>query len=239
MEWRKKKFSTLVDASNCQPRARTPNSFAKCSVRGVRAKKTKNTPENSKRVHLRAPALQTPPKFHVKHKRRRKKEKLWRVRGKKTNFWPPFGAPPHPSGPTPPFGAQYCWAHQKWIGRNWIGQKDWPKFGVGQSRSLPCITGALDSSKEKYIFHRECSFKTQSILESELILGAHRTTKNHRMFFSHHLILLLGIEKILVMIAKFLKKCNSHSHDQHHMQQSQQTQQSICERLMQRDLYDG
>ena len=29
MEWRKKKFSTLADASNCQPRAGTPGSVPK------------------------------------------------------------------------------------------------------------------------------------------------------------------------------------------------------------------
>ena len=55
------------------------------------------TPENSKRAHLSAPALQTPPKFHEKTSREGRKERImWREREKKArNFGPPpFGAPP-------------------------------------------------------------------------------------------------------------------------------------------------
>ena len=84
-------------------------------------------PENSKRAHLSAPALQTPPKFHEKDQKRGKNNKNCGGRGKKArNFGPPpFGPHPlglHPSGPslflglaphpwgappfgTPPFGA--------------------------------------------------------------------------------------------------------------------------------------
>ena len=45
----------------------------------------------SKRAHLSAPALQTPPKFHEKTPREGRKERiLWRERGKKArNFGPP------------------------------------------------------------------------------------------------------------------------------------------------------
>ena len=53
-------------------------------------------PENSKRAHFRAPALQTPPKFHERTpKRGREERKLWREKGKQSaKFWPsPFGAP--------------------------------------------------------------------------------------------------------------------------------------------------
>ena len=83
-------------------------------------------PENSKRAHFRAPALQTPPKFHEKTPRERKKkencggrrEKKARnyglptlrgstlrgstLRGPTLRGSTPSG--PHPSGP-PPFGA--------------------------------------------------------------------------------------------------------------------------------------
>ena len=60
-------------------------------------------PENSKRAHLSAPALQTPPTFHEKdpQEREKKERKLWREKEKKSaKFFgpPPFGAP-HPSGP--------------------------------------------------------------------------------------------------------------------------------------------
>ena len=75
-------------------------------------------PENSKRAHLSAPALQTPPKFHEKDQKRgqKDKKKLWREREQKSaKFWAPtlrgptlraptfsvFG--PLPFGP-PPFG---------------------------------------------------------------------------------------------------------------------------------------
>ena len=75
-------------------------------------------PENSKRAHFRAPALQTPPKFHARTPRERKKKENCGGGGKKKREIlgpPPFGAPPfgaplflglglHPLGP-PPFGA--------------------------------------------------------------------------------------------------------------------------------------
>ena len=83
-------------------------------------------PENSKRAHFRAPALQTPPKFYEKTPRETQKERNDGGKGKKEREIlgppplgaPPFGAPPwgapplggptlggptlgaHPSGPT-------------------------------------------------------------------------------------------------------------------------------------------
>ena len=59
-------------------------------------------PENSKRAHFRAPALQTP-KFHEKTPERWKKERnLWREKEKTRNFGPlpPFGGPRNPTFPT-------------------------------------------------------------------------------------------------------------------------------------------
>ena len=43
-----------------------------------------------KRARLRAPALQTPPKFHEKTPKERQKERKWGERGKKrAKFWAP------------------------------------------------------------------------------------------------------------------------------------------------------
>ena len=59
-------------------------------------------PENSKRAHFRAPALQTPPKFHERtpQERGKKERKLWREREKKArNYGLPTLQGPHPSGP--------------------------------------------------------------------------------------------------------------------------------------------
>ena len=56
-----------------------------------------------KRAHFRAPAIQTPPKFHERtSKRGRKKEKCGGRGIKKTrNFGPPHPSGPHPSGSHP------------------------------------------------------------------------------------------------------------------------------------------
>ena len=79
-------------------------------------------PENSKRAHLSAPALQTPPKFHEKTPREGRKERiLRRDREKSAKFWAPTLRGPTLRGPTlraptlraptfsglgpPPFGA--------------------------------------------------------------------------------------------------------------------------------------
>ena len=54
-------------------------------------------PENSKRAHFRAPALQAPPKFHEKtSKRERRRTKMRAGEKKSAKFWAP-----HTSGPTP------------------------------------------------------------------------------------------------------------------------------------------
>ena len=66
-------------------------------------------PENSKRVHFRAPALRTPPKFHERTPRERKKKENYGGGGKKKREIldpPPFGAPPFGA---PPFeGPTLC-----------------------------------------------------------------------------------------------------------------------------------
>ena len=58
-------------------------------------------PENSKRAHLSAPALQTPPKFHEKDQQESEKRiKNCGGKGKKTrNFGHPTPSGPHHSGP--------------------------------------------------------------------------------------------------------------------------------------------
>ena len=77
---------------SCETPAAPPNRAA-----GART----SQPENSKRAHFRAPALQTPPKFHEKDQKEEKNEFC----GGREKFWashpsgpPPFRAP-HPSGP--------------------------------------------------------------------------------------------------------------------------------------------
>ena len=66
-------------------------------------------PENSKRTHLRAPALQTPPKFQRRPPEREKERKWGREREKKArNFGPPHPSSPHPSGGGPP-GLHFFW----------------------------------------------------------------------------------------------------------------------------------
>ena len=61
-------------------------------------------PENSKRAHLSAPALQTPPKFHEKTPREGRKERILR-RDSEKKVAPPFGPPPFEPPPfePPPF----------------------------------------------------------------------------------------------------------------------------------------
>ena len=108
-------FGGVFEGRSCETPAAPPDRAA-----GARTRQ----PENSKRAHFRAPALQTPPKFHAKTPReRKKKENCGGKRGKKTrNFGPPtlrgstlraplflgLGLHPlrglRPSGP-PPFGA--------------------------------------------------------------------------------------------------------------------------------------
>ena len=60
------------------------------------------TAREPKRVNLRVPALQTPPKFHEKTLRERDKKSengSWRMKKKARNFGPSPSAP-HPSNPT-------------------------------------------------------------------------------------------------------------------------------------------
>ena len=99
--------------------------------------------ENSKRAHVRAPALQTPPKFHERNPKREKKErKLWREREKSANFGPStFRGPtfsgfgPHPSRlhPSslpfggPPFGVKIIIMVTIMIMITIISITNWPK----------------------------------------------------------------------------------------------------------------
>ena len=97
-------------------------------------------PENSKRAHFTAPALQTPPKFHERTPReRKKKENCGGKREKKTrNFGLPTlsGLHPsglHPSGP-PPFGAPTLWGpHLRGPTFSGFGP---PPFGASTLRGL-------------------------------------------------------------------------------------------------------
>ena len=95
-------------------------------------------PENSKRAHFRAPALQTPPKFHARTPRERKKKENCggRREKKERNFGPPtllgstlLGSTPLGStlrGPTfSRFGASTFWAPPFWAPPFWA-----PPFGA-------------------------------------------------------------------------------------------------------------
>ena len=58
-------------------------------------------PENSTRAHFRAPALQTPPKFHEKTPERHKKNETVVGKGRKSaKFWAPTLRGPTLRGPT-------------------------------------------------------------------------------------------------------------------------------------------
>ena len=129
-------------------------------------------PENSKRAHLRVPALQTPPKFHEKDKREGKKNKNCGRRGKKKReiLGPhpsglhPSGLHPsglHPSGlhplgaPTlrappfgaPPFGVPPFWLHPSGPHFFWV----WPPHLLLAPLHPPCwaptLPGPLQNKK--------------------------------------------------------------------------------------------
>ena len=152
----------------------------KCSPSGHRRRAAgarTRQPENSKRAHFMAPALQTPPKFHVRTPKEKKEErKMWREDGKKSaKFWaphrsglhpsgpPPFGGSTlrgpslrglHPSGP-PPFGAPTLSGpkiqHPK-IGRNRIGRNRIGRNRIGRSRNWPkskLAEGEIGRSRKK------------------------------------------------------------------------------------------
>ena len=78
-------------------------------------------PENSKRAHLSALALQTPPKFHEKTPREGRKERiLRRDREKSAKFWASHPSGPHPSGLHPsnphPSNPHPSGPHFFWVG---------------------------------------------------------------------------------------------------------------------------
>ena len=115
-------------------------------------------PENSKRAHFRAPALQTPPKFHARTPRERKKKENCGGGGKKKREIlgpPPFKAPPFGA---PPFGAPHFVVPKFNIqklaeielaeveigrSRNWpkskLAEADHPRARAHSSRELPDI----------------------------------------------------------------------------------------------------
>ena len=115
----------------------------------------------SKRAHLRAPALQTPPKFNEKTPRERRKERKWE-RGKKSANGPRTLRGPTLRGPTHKgstvththpdpnglvkIGFGPNWPGQNHVGQNWIGQ-NWSnqdgQNAIGQSRSLPSGGGEV------------------------------------------------------------------------------------------------
>ena len=90
-------------------------------------------PKNSKRAHFRAPALQTPPKFHERTPRERKKKENCGRGEKKREILgpPPFG--PHPSGPSP-FGAPQFGAPPSFVPKFNIQKLAENKLAVGRSR---------------------------------------------------------------------------------------------------------
>ena len=98
---------------------------------GCRVKPRRLQPENSKRAHLSAPALQTPPKFHEKDQKRGKQFFFKKKTVKKTrNFGPPpFG--PHRSGPHPS-GPITSGPHFFWV---------WPLHTRGPHNSGPTLRG--------------------------------------------------------------------------------------------------
>ena len=132
--------------SGCRVKPRRPH---QTGAAGARTRQ----PENSKRAHFRAPALETPPKFHERTPREKEERKLWREEGKKNaKFWVHHPSGLHPSVPLfpglgpPPFGAPpfegptLCRPkiqHRK-IGRNRIGRsRNWPKSKLAEVGRAP------------------------------------------------------------------------------------------------------
>ena len=108
-------------------------------------------PENSKRAHLSAPALQTPPKFHEKTNKRGRMKTVAGEGKKSAKFWASHpSAPPlflclglHLSGPYP------LWSKNS-TSKNWPKSKlaevengrsrNWPKStALGLRTSVRCV----------------------------------------------------------------------------------------------------
>ena len=91
-------------------------------------------PENSKRAHFRAPALQTPPKFHERTPReRKKKENCGGKKEKSAKFWAPHpsGLHPsklHPSGSTLR-GPTFSGLHFFWVWASTLRGPTFSRFG--------------------------------------------------------------------------------------------------------------
>ena len=82
-------------------------------------------PDNSKRAHLSAPALQTPPKFNEKTPREGRQKRI--LRREKDEILGPHRSGPHN------FGAIFFWVwpHTVW-GPTITPKKDWPKIGLAR-----------------------------------------------------------------------------------------------------------
>ena len=115
---------------SCETPAAPPDRAARARTR---------QPENSKRAHLSAPALQTPPTFHEKTPREGRKERiLRRDREKKSaKFWAPHPSAPDPSGPHPsgphPWGPTFSGFGPPPFGAPPFGA---PPFGASTLRGL-------------------------------------------------------------------------------------------------------
>ena len=90
--------------------------FHSFSLVGGRRRGSTRQPKNSKRAHFKAPALQTPPKFHERTPKREEKErKLWREGKNTRNFGPPsLRSPTLWALPSPPIPTHTIWPNSVW-----------------------------------------------------------------------------------------------------------------------------
>ena len=89
------------------PRTALPLDRPPTRLRGLRG--FTQQPENSKREHFRALALQTPPKFHETPKRGKNERKQWWEEKREILGLPPLGAPPFGAPRVPPCRGPFFW----------------------------------------------------------------------------------------------------------------------------------
>ena len=184
-------------------------------------------PESSKRAHLRAPALQTPPKFNEKTSQRGKKRTNFAAGGKKKREIlgpPPFGAPPFGAPPfwAPPFWAPPFWAPPFWAPPFWAPPFWAPPFWLHPSSGQLKThnnqfqkTQTIDSEKPKSSHATETSTLAKVGLAKVGLakvglakvgmakVGLAKVGFDHSVIFNHHHAVSLPFNSLATMIFFF------------------------------------